>query len=115
MMEDQRNCSKSRIIEAGKNAQSLEEELKSCKKELTTEKIASKRIYKELIDLAFEKERDDTKNQISSSHLDTKNRLLKEVLTKRNKDIDDIEKGNKQLVTILEKYDEKLEKLKQEI
>ncbi len=45
--------------------------------------------------------------------MDTKNRLLKEVLTKRNKEMEEMEKGNKQLITILDKYDDKLERLKE--
>jgi len=40
---------------------------------------------------------------------------MKEVLTKRNKEVEDMEKGNKQLIQILEKYDEKLEKMKEEV
>ena len=46
--------------------------------------------------------------------MDTKNRLLKEVLTKRNKEMEEMEKGFKQLIAILERYDEKLEKMKEQ-
>lgn len=47
--------------------------------------------------------------------METKNSLLKEVLTKRNKDMDEIEKGNKQLMSILEKYDTKMDKMREQI
>lgn len=46
--------------------------------------------------------------------MDTKNWLLKEVLTKWNKEMEEMEKGNKQLIAILERYDEKLEKMKEQ-
>mmetsp|Transcript_16472 Transcript_16472/g.16169 ORF Transcript_16472/g.16169 Transcript_16472/m.16169 type:complete len:160 (+) Transcript_16472:403-882(+) len=53
--------------------------------------------------------------EMNQNYLETKNSLLKEVLTKRNKDMDEIEKGNKQLMSILEKYDEKMDKMKEQI
>lgn len=63
--------------------------------------------------LFIEKEQKEIQNEISSNHMDTKNRLLKEVLTKRNSEMEEMEKGNKQLIAILEWYDEKLEKMKE--
>jgi hypothetical protein len=72
-------------------------------------------LYQECSSLLREKEQTCIKTEINTNHLDTKNRLLKEVLTKRNNDVEDMEKGNKQLITILEKYDEKLEKVKEQL
>lgn len=63
--------------------------------------------------LLQEKAQNEIKNEISSNHLDTKNWLLKEVLTKWNKEMEEMEKGNKQLISILDKYDDKLERLKE--
>lgn len=71
-------------------------------------------LYEECWVLFIEKEQWEIQNEISSNHMDTKNRLLKEVLTKRNKEMEEMEKGNKQLIAILERYDEKLEKMKEQ-
>lgn len=65
--------------------------------------------------LTREKEKDVMNAEMNQNYLETKNSLLKEVLTKRNKDMDEIEKGNKQLMGILEKYDDKMDKMKEQI
>lgn len=62
-----------------------------------------------------EQDQSKIKTELDQTHLETKNRLLEEVLTKKNKECDEMEKGNKQLISILEKYDEKLERMKEEI
>lgn len=65
--------------------------------------------------LTREKEKEIMSAEMSQNYLETKNSLLKEVLTKRNKDMDEIEKGNKQLMSILEKYDTKMDKMREQI
>lgn len=65
--------------------------------------------------LTREKEKEIINAEMNQNYLETKNSLLKEVLTKRNKDMGEIEKGNKQLMAILEKYDAKMDKMREQI
>ena len=86
------------------SAQSLIQERETCKK-----------IYEEYMILIREKEKETINAEINQNYLETKNSLLKEVLTKRNKDMGEVEKGNKQLMAILEKYDTKMDKMREQI
>lgn len=47
--------------------------------------------------------------------MDTKIRLLKEVLTKKNKDFQTAEENNRELVAFIEKWDEKISKLDEDL
>ena len=81
---------------------------------MKSEEHANK-VYEEYTLLTREKEKDVMSAEMSQNYLETKNSLLKEVLTKRNKDMDEIEKGNKQLMAILDKYDSKMDKMREQI
>jgi hypothetical protein len=48
---------------------------------------------------------------MKTGHLETKCRLLEEALNKRNDDMKDIEASNEELISLLEKWDQKLLKL----
>jgi predicted RNase H-like nuclease (RuvC/YqgF family) len=48
---------------------------------------------------------------MSFNHIETKNRLLTEALNKRNEDIKALENGNEDLINLLEKCDDKIQKL----
>ena len=63
------------------------------------------------------KERDNETMQweIDKSHMETKIRLLKEVLTRKNKDYLVAEENNKELVAFIEKWDEKISKLDEDL
>lgn len=82
---------------------------------LVHERQICRRVYEEYMLLIREKEKENINAEMNKNYLETKNSLLKEVLTKRNKDMGEVEKGNKQLMSILEKYDEKMDKLREQI
>lgn len=55
---------------------------------------------------------------MNTSHLETKIKLLKETLTNRNKEFKEyegVQRNNEQLLSLLEKYDEKVTELQTEI
>lgn len=55
---------------------------------------------------------------MNTSHLETKVKLLKETLTNRNKEFKEyegVQRNNEQLLSLLEKYDEKVTELQTEI
>lgn len=56
-------------------------------------------------------EKQKNEAELTINHLDTKNRLLKEALNKRNEDIKSLENGNEDLINLLEKCDDKIQKL----
>ena len=60
-----------------------------------------------------EQEISKMKNQaeLDLNHLETKNRLLTEALNKRNEDVKALENGNEDLINLLEKCDDKIQKL----
>ena len=62
---------------------------------LRDEWAASKHLYKEVTILTRDHERYEAQKDIESSHQETKNWLLKEVLTKWNQEVEEMEKGNK--------------------
>lgn len=82
---------------------------------LIQERETCRKIYEEYMILVREKEKENINAEINQNYLETKNSLLKEVLTKRNKDMGEVEKGNKQLMAILEKYDIKMDKMREQI
>lgn len=98
-----------------KSAEEMEEMYSLAVNTLLDERQACSKIYQEYTMLTREKEKDVMNAEMNQNYLETKNSLLKEVLTKRNKDMDEIEKGNKQLMSILEKYDNKMDKMKEQI
>lgn len=51
------------------------------------------------------------KHELDLQHVDTKNRLLTEALNKRNEDVGALENGNEDLINLLEKCDDKIQKL----
>ena len=51
------------------------------------------------------------KNELELSNLSTKNKLLEDALTRRNVDVEQAEENNRQLLNLLEKYDNKLDEL----
>ena len=97
------------------NAEQLEETLAHTIQDLIKERETCRKVYDEYTILTREKEKDIMSAEMNKNYLETKNSLLKEVLTKRNKDMDEIEKGNKQLMAILEKYDAKMDKMREQI
>ena len=55
---------------------------------------------------------------MNTAHLETKINLLKETLTNRNKEFKEyegVQRNNEQLLSLLEKYDEKVTELQTEI
>ena len=48
------------------------------------------------------------------SNLNTKNKLLEDALTRRNVDVEQAEENNRQLLNLLEKYDNKLDELQED-
>jgi hypothetical protein len=97
------------------NVEFLEETLSTTIQGMIKERQTCKKVYDEYTLLTREKEKDIMSAEMNKNYLETKNSLLKEVLTKRNKDMDEIEKGNKQLMAILEKYDAKMDKMREQI
>lgn len=61
----------------------------------------------------LEQEQDNSviKNELELSNLSTKNKLLEDALTRRNVDVEQAEENNRQLLNLLEKYDNKLDEL----
>jgi hypothetical protein len=57
----------------------------------------------------FEKEKNNA--ELTINHFETKNRLLIEALNKRNEDVKALENGNEDLINLLEKCDDKIQKL----
>ena len=58
------------------------------------------------------------RESINTQHLETKINLLKETLNKRNKELKEyegVQKNNEQLLSLLEKYDDKVTELQTEI
>ena len=51
---------------------------------------------------------------LTSQNLNTKVKLLEEALTRRNVDIEQAEDNNRQLLSLLEKYDNKLDELQED-
>lgn len=97
------------------HCETMEELFSNAVSDLIQERDACKQVYDEYTMLTREKEKEIMSAEMSQNYLETKNSLLKEVLTKRNKDMDEIEKGNKQLMSILEKYDTKMDKMREQI
>lgn len=93
----------------------MEELYSEAVQNLIQERDTWKKIYDEYMILTREKEKQIINAEINQNYLETKNSLLKEVLTKRNKDMGEIEKGNKQLMAVLEKYDKKMDKMREQI
>jgi hypothetical protein len=55
---------------------------------------------------------------MNTAHLETKIKLLKETLTNRNKEFKEyeaVQQNNEQLLSLLEKYDEKVTELQTEV
>lgn len=97
------------------SVEELEEMFSDTTEALNQERETCRKVYNEYMALIREKEKDIMNAEIAQNYLETKNSLLKEVLTKRNKDMGEIEKGNKQLMAILEKYDTKMDKMREQI
>lgn len=57
----------------------------------------------------------DIRHDIETQHLNTKIKLLQDTLTKRNQDFDFAEDNNRQLLSLLEKYDNKLDELQEDL
>lgn len=55
----------------------------------------------------------EIKHELQISHLQTKIKLLEDALTNRNSDIQMAEENNAQLLSLLEKYDIKLDELQE--
>ena len=55
------------------------------------------------------------KQELDLNHLETKNRLLTEALNKRNEDVKALENGNEDLINLLEKWDDKIQKLDEDL
>ncbi|CAI2365982.1 unnamed protein product [Moneuplotes crassus] len=64
-------------------------------------------------DLTTQLERYQSRQDLDITHLETKNRLLTEALNKRNKDVKELESGNEDLISLLEKCDDKIQKLQE--
>jgi hypothetical protein len=97
------------------HCETMEELYSNAINDLIKERDSCKHVFEEYTVLTREKEKDIMNSEMNLNYLETKNSLLKEVLTKRNKDMDEIEKGNKQLISILEKYDTKMDKMREQI
>ena len=97
------------------STETIEELFSESVQSLVHERETCKKIYDEYMILTREKEKQIMNAEMNQNYLETKNSLLKEVLTKRNKDMGEIEKGNKQLMSILEKYDKKIDKMREQI
>lgn len=57
----------------------------------------------------------EIRHDIQTQHLETKIKLLQDALTKRNQDFDFAEDNNRQLLSLLEKYDNKLDELQEDL
>ena len=53
-------------------------------------------------------------NDIELQNISTKTKLLEDALTRRNFDIEQAEDNNRQLLSLLEKYDNKLDELQED-
>lgn len=95
--------------------ETMEELYSETTQNLIKERDTCKKIYDEYMILTREKEKQIMNAEMNQNYLETKNSLLKEVLTKRNKDMGEIEKGNKQLMAVLERYDKKMDKMREQI
>ena len=73
------------------------------------------KLQQECAEMAKERDSETMKWEISQNHMDTKIRLLKEVLTRKNKDYQIAEDNNKELVAFIEKCDEKITKLDEDL
>jgi hypothetical protein len=54
------------------------------------------------------------KSEIEIQNLTTKVKLLEDALTRRNVDVEQAEENNRQLLNLLEKYDNKLDELQED-
>ena len=54
------------------------------------------------------------RNDIEAQNANTKIKLLEDALTRRNVDVEQAEENNRQLLTLLEKYDNKLDELQED-
>ena len=73
------------------------------------------RIYSTYLTSIRDKDKSSVKSELQIAHLDTKVKLLEEALTKRNKEFEGLDENNKQLIYLLEKYDNKLSEVQDEL
>jgi hypothetical protein len=67
-----------------------------------------------MLELDQKHENSTIQNDIEAQNLNTKIKLLEEALTRRNVDVEQAEENNRQLLTLLEKYDNKLDELQED-
>ena len=79
------------------------------------ERSLNVKMYQEYCSAVAEKGRISVKCEMQVSHLQTKSKLLEEALTKRNKDKEDLEDSYGQLMNVLEKYDNQITEMKEEL
>ena len=78
---------------------------------LTNEVSELKTKNKELVSEIARIRKFESKQELDLNYLETKNRLLTEALNKRNEDVKALENGNEDLINLLEKWDDKIQKL----
>lgn len=93
----------------------LEEKYIKIKEEVERVNSLASNLYQEYTILAQERDSEMMQWEIDKSHMETKIRLLKEVLTKKNKDYKTAEDNNRELVAFIEKWDEKISKLDEDL
>lgn len=93
-------------VKVRKSEESLhqsEEKYEKIKIEMEDINSLASNLYNEYTILAKERDCEIMKGEIDKSHMETKIRLLKEVLTKKNKDYQTAEDNNRELVAFIEK------------
>lgn len=86
-----------------KREKELSEKYQKSQSELERLNKLTSDMYEEYTILAKEKDSEAMQAEIDKNHMETKIRLLKEVLTKKNKDYQTAEDNNKELVAFIEK------------
>ena len=84
---------------------------------ISAQKQDNEKIYQlevKISDMEQEHSSFTIKSEIESSNLQTKVKLLEDALTRRNVDVEQAEENNRQLLSLLEKYDNKLDELQED-
>lgn len=86
---------RSRLVDCADACDDMENEYSDLLITLEEEQCNIEKIDYKYACLQKEMNQENIKNELAKSHLETKNRLLEEVLTKKNKDLNEVEDNNK--------------------